>query len=331
MTLFSQCPWVPAEAYLIADPLDTLPPLTQCKGFIAGRRRAVGHVEGQAEVSPALQDRITAAVFGRAVSPREFEKAFSGTTRSGTPALAKVKKISAAKPVDGVFDCTVAMELRVGKHKGRILHQFFRKGAERIGYLKLFDLSEEMPKELGQGVGESVWRNALRWQMAMGIGASRLHAAWVGRYVWATFGYNWGPEDVPVMRSDLIRYLKPRVSRGLYRMEGAALTGRFHADSWHDVSDFVDGKSVSIVGFERHVARLCDRAWNVASLQLMTPEGTLDHVGKRFLMGERDDSGAPGSALRYKRGEPGAESYDAELMLRPGHPTFERAKVRLGL
>lgn len=316
MALFSQCPWVPAEAYMLGDPLDTLPPIGQCKGFVAGRRRAVGHAEGQTDLAaaPLLQDRITAAVFGRAVSPREFEQAFSGVSRAGTPALAKVKKISAARPVDGIADCTVAIELRVGRHKGRILHQFFRRGAERVGYLKLFDLSEEMPKELGQGIGESVWRNALKWQMKMGIGASRLHADWVGRYVWATFGYNWDRDDIPNMREALSEYLEPRVRRGAVMMEGAALTGRFQYDAWHP--------------FERHVTRLCDQAWNIASLQLATPAGALDHVGKRFLMGEREEGEG---ALRYKRGEPGVQSYDAELVLRPGHPTFERAKVRLGL
>mgnify|MGYP001610017377 FL=1 len=321
MALFSQCPWVPAEAYLIADPLDTLPPLHKCQGRIAGRRKAVALAEGQTTVAPALQDRITAAVFGRVVAPREFEHACSGQSRSGVPALAKVKKISASKPVDGVFDCTVTMELRIGKHKGRILHQFFRQGTERAGYLKMFDLSEGMPKELGQGVGESVWRNALQWQMLAGVGSSRLHAEWVGRYVWATFGYNWDFEDVPGKREELSEYLEPRVRRGALMMEGAALTGAFQHDSWPP--------------FKQHITRLCDRAWNVASLQLAAPSQggalDLDHVGKRFLMGEREAVGSDDEELRYKRGEPGVQSYDAMLVPRPGHPTFERAKVRLGL
>lgn len=307
------CSTVPIDAFLYEGSVEDLPRLDRCVG------RAPGHVVGGVRTSVpagASRDALTASVFGRTISAKELEAAFSGTTRDGTPAIAKLTRIwteSRVRANTNRPDFTATFCVKIGAHEGHMTRRFWREEDTITAYHELFDLSEDTPKELGRGVGESITRNSLIWEKQVGVHQVELYASWVGRYVWATFGFDW---DGDRFRRDkiveLVNYIKPRFEE----VRGSTLQREF------DFGRMTRDTATTLAhGVSRH-------PWDLASLH-MAPNhgGDPVHVGKVFLAGIKN----PEDSSRYLPGEGGASEWRGVMTLRDGHASWERARRRLGI
>jgi hypothetical protein len=267
--------------------------------------------------------RLFSAVFGHAVTGADLEVAFSGVSRGGTKAVARLMRVYTSGASDPDYlDVSADFEVRIGSHSGVIIRRFYRekKTGKVIAYHEKFDLDESTPKELGQGVGESITRHAILWYLKNGVSEIRTYAAWVGRYVWATFGFNWADGEVQHDKArELAGYLEDHEDQ-IDPTKGATIRGQFK----------VPGSLTSAI---RTVSQGVSKdAWTLASLHLpaaraSSGDSEMVHVGKTFLIGIKD----PRDPRHYLRGEEGASDWEGILVLKPGHPSFERARVRLKL
>lgn len=308
----SGCKYIPVEAFMVdADPSD-LPPVDVCTAKAMAAPPQLAGFEGSDE--PLKQNRVLSEVFGRPMKKEELEEAFSGVSRNGTPVMARVKSVYQPKnPLKGQSEVTVFCQLKAkGKEIGRMRRGFLRQANGLLfAYHSVVELDKEIRTSLGQGIGESITRNTLRWEKKIGIAAVDLHAAWVGRYVWASYGWQWNADEATQKWRELVEYVDERRDR--YVLRGSSIL--------HGEFDFGD----DFKRFREHAKLLVVRPWDLASLHL-APRGNkpLVHVGKIFLAGIEIGS-------EYAPDEGGAEEWEGRLTLKDGHPTWERAKKKLQL
>jgi SPP1 gp7 family putative phage head morphogenesis protein len=94
-----------------------------------------------------------------------------------------------------------------GRKVGELSRTFYRHpdGSVEVkhGYFKL-----NKPGLQGSGVGEAMLRQSLQAYEEMGVSSVKVSTAWVGRYTWASFGFDWDDEEAESRRSDLVWFLK---------------------------------------------------------------------------------------------------------------------------
>lgn len=174
-----------------------------------------------------------------------------------------------------------------GKAIGDITRTFHRHadGSTEVhhDYFKIGDTSQQ-----GKGVGETMLRQAIQTYETLGYQKITVDTAWVGRYAWATFGYNWGPTKATEVATKL--------------------------------ADYLEGQGVE-PGRAKLIAKgASKRSWDVAALDVdgittqVTSEGEkiTCKLGKAFLLS-------------------GRIGWSGALVLDKKHPTYKRAKERLGL
>jgi hypothetical protein len=149
-------------------------------------------------------------------------------------------------------------------------------------------------KEQGSKSGSTMLRQAIQTYEKIGVNEVTVDAAWVGRYAWATFGYNW--------------------DAGTARERG------------HGLGVYLQSKGVEAARAKTIAEQAAKRAWDVAALDVdgitvnVESEGRrIDcKVGKAFLL----ESGGKGGA---------GQMWSGKIVLDPSHETYKRAKERIGL
>jgi len=308
------CASVPVEAFMAGlDPLD-LPPLTHCN--VPGRgAAAASSLAAKVDVPVGKQQEAFDAVFGWGKVSREwFEQIYSGKNSAGDECRSKLVRVKSdsfkqdPKRTGATAILQVRLKMKIGStgFSGEIGRTFYRY-ADRgvLVHHDIFDLTSDTPRSLGSGVGESITRSAIRAYRKLDLMGITTHAAWVGRYVW--------PSRDKLL-DHFFDYIDERVESSVYELRGSSLLGEFSSRSFREFKMYVQG--------------LTTRAWNFASLHLYNRrDGSMEHVGKKYLAGvplEDDPSD-------YVKGEEGAPEWEGALILKEGHPTFERARTRLKL
>lgn len=319
------CASVPVEAFMAGlDPLD-LPPLPFCNAGGRGLSLPAHGSPESTDIDVTKQQAAFDSVFGRGVVTRAvLEEIYSGRNAAGDLCKSKLVRVDGTvgkqdpRRNGAVAIVRVRMKMKIANTKfgGDIGRTFYRYGDGNIVcHHDIFDLTSNTPKSLGSGVGESVTRNSIRFYRKLGnVAGITTHAAWVGRYVWASFGWNWDAPSRDKLLDHFFDYIDERVESGVYELRGSSLLGEFSSRSFREFKMYVQG--------------LTTRAWNFASLHLHNRrDGSMEHVGKKYLAGvplEDDPSD-------YVKGEEGAPEWEGALILKEGHPTFERARARLKL
>jgi hypothetical protein len=186
-----------------------------------------------------------------------------------------------------------------GNSIGRITRTFIRYPKDRRhpngllevhhDYFKIEDADEQ-----GKKTGESMLRQSIQTYEELGAHKLTVDAAWVGRYTWATFGYNWTENyGRNTIAPRLTRYL---VSKGIDQERAAGLAASVATESWAVAALDVDDRRINV-----------------------TSEGKkMDmKLGKAFLLEYTNTSGDMWSG-----------TIDLEDK---SHPTYQRAKARVGL
>lgn len=311
------CPFVPVEAFLYEGDERDLPSLDHCR-VRATRGMAIASTAPRAArpSSKLSESALLREVFGQSTTRDDLSEAFSARTHDGVHVRAEVVRAWTTGKQSGVLDLGVEFRVLIDgapNVSGVMARNFYRdaKGVLTASH-EVFDLGMKFTKTMGQGIGAAVTKKSLLWEKRVGVSRVDLNASWVGRYVWATFGWNWSADEAAKKREELWRYVKGRRNR-VFTLEGKSFLGSFHVDDMDDFKVVVEG--------------LSRRAWDVASLVMNDGMGGTVHVGKTFLAGILDER-KPGS---YRVTESGAESWEGSLVLRDGHPTWERCKHRLGI
>jgi len=151
----------------------------------------------------------------------------------------------------------------------------------------------EDPKEQGKKGGSTMLRQAIQTYEKIGVHEVTVDTAWVGRYAWATFGYNWDADTAEYRERNLTRYL---ASKGVEAKRAAAIAKGAAPRAWDVAALDVDGITVNIESEGRRID--CK-------------------LGKAFML----DYGGPGSG----------QGWSGKIVLDPKHETYQRAKERIGL
>lgn len=185
------------------------------------------------------------------------------------------------------------------KHQGRdvgtIERSFIRHGD---GTLEVHhDLFKIHDKTLqGQGLGETMLRQSIQSYEKLGVNGITVDTAWVGKYTWASFGYNWDADTAKRKQPKLAAFLK---KHGVAAKRAEDIAARAVKNSWDVAALDVDGIRVKVKAFDPNTNALSG------------PERE-EKIGKAFLLS--DDSGWSGT-----------------IKLDPNDPSYKRAKERLKL
>lgn len=314
------CAQVPIEAFMAGlDPLD-LPPLPYCN---VRKGSAVGTygTPDTTDLDDTKQQAAFNAVFGKGVVTRAvLEEIYSGKNAAGDICKSKLVRVDSSvgkqdprrNGASAIVRVRLKMKIGGTKYTGDVGRTFYRYGDGRIiCHHDIFDLTSNTPKSLGSGIGESVTRSALRFYRKLGnVAGVTTHAAWVGRYVWASFGWNWNADSRAKILDHFFDYIDERDN--VYELRGSSLLGEFESRSFREFKMYIQG--------------LTTRAWNFASLHLYNKRtGAMEHVGKKYLAGVQLED----DPTDYVKGEEGAPEWEGALTLTDGHATYERAKARL--
>jgi hypothetical protein len=156
-------------------------------------------------------------------------------------------------------------------------------------YFKIEDV-----KEQGSKSGSTMLRQAIQTYERIGVNEVTVDAAWVGRYAWATFGYNWSESTARSRGHGLGLYLQ---SKGVEASRAKAIGEQAAKRAWDVAALDVDGITVKVMS--EGVPIQCK-------------------VGKAFLL---EYGGKGGSG----------EMWSGKIVLDPNHETYKRAKERIGL
>lgn len=353
------CKYVPIEGFLLDDPSD-LPPLDHCptlsrtvaKAGRAGPRpgRAGPKTDDESLFqSDSLRSekqammayrKISGDLFDRVIPLEEFEALYSAKVATGSQ-RATVSQVR-------VFSNGFAIEMLLRMHDGKFgeISRIFTKtvrGVHRVEHsLYMLDGTSAGPNDRSnRGLGAVVTKKSLLWYLDNGLHEVTTTAAWVGRYVWASFGFDWSDDDE---RSNRLEWLPRYIIKRPYPFTGDkdhAWVGRYDTDKPKG------GEFDS--GFEerqlKHEVRSLKHSWNLSSLWLKytEPKGppaaalsennvassTLAengymHVGKNYLMGVGE-----GYVKVDGEREMGEQPWEGVIRLEDGEPSFERARQRL--
>lgn len=154
----------------------------------------------------------------------------------------------------------------------------------------------DVPKKHGQGAGEAMLRQSIRAYEPMGVNKITVDAAWVGKYTWASFGYNWGEQKAPLMEGRLSSFLH---RNGVSAADAARISKEIAGESWKVASLDIPGMKIKVPPIK--VGGKIIR------------EASEESAGKAFLLS-------------------GDWTWSGELRLDDqNHPTYKRAKERLKL
>lgn len=322
-------------AHLLADEENVS---AQRRGLRAGHTmgsrsgRRAGRSAGSKPLIPPepFKDPNTTALvrdlFGHEVLLSDFELAFSALL-GGDFYRAKVHAtkdgIQGGRDREGLYLRLWGKILRNDHQVGRFKRTFARprNHSGQLGPIVAQHDLIELDDDLPSGIGTAMARNTLIWERGLGVREVRLHAEWVGRYIWAKFGWNWADmQEFQTKTQELKMFLRPRLFPG---------TTCFSAAETKKTCAMFDGAQEGAHGIAKIVA---PRAWNVATLKIYDAEdrvqtetcdaqesdakGVVLHAcptGKAFLLSSR------------------TTGWDGRLILRDGDPGWERCKRVLAL
>jgi hypothetical protein len=341
------CELVPVEGFFFSDDLLDVPVMENCDssiasedraGLAAGRHRPKrkGRVAGNfsddemlyriavaatARVEPKNLSAYTKRIFGREVSAKEFEGVFSGSVALAAQ-KAKLSAVLMSEPKYGVpATLKLMFNLDTGTaNLGKMIRVYYKdpSGAPQA-YHSIYEIDGKTDLKSGKGLGALITKNTLLFYKSLGIQSIDTHAEWVGRYVWASFGFQWNLDEADRKADELSHYLEPRVRRGQFSLRGHAGSFQFdlqdRARPWSAFQELLDARAIT------------SQSWKTAALFLENPSGDLEHVGKPFLAGVH----VPGDFKKFVPGHEGAEGWTGTLVLSERHPTWNVAKARLGL
>jgi GNAT superfamily N-acetyltransferase len=196
-------------------------------------------------------DRMSEAIFGRVLKPEELE----GSVEVPEGMTVRLRHVMALDR--GGADADLGMNVHVSVHDaqgrevgelGRTFRRDPETGEPRM-YLDLIKLDDD---QQGTGAGKMMTRSMLEWARDRGAKQVDLSAEWVGKYYWASCGWNWDEETAGRMASGLEDYL---VGAGVARA-AASDTARRVGRRASDVAaltlgdrkigkEFLSGKNVS--------------------------------------------------------------------------------------
>lgn len=335
------CPTIPVEAWMLGPGEWELPPLRTCAtpGMASGSATphtglafgtdyngiTVGYGGNRERITVRRRDQMEGYLREStrgALGLDAVEKMHSGTNAAGVPVVSRAEWVQVEKPRpgDGPGHAMVNMSVKFGKQKGALVRMYgwHRPDDKQFtAYHDLFELGSDTPANMGTGVGESLTRNTIRALMTLGCPRIYTVTAWAGRYVWASFGWSWYTvETATEVLEYLIEYLEDDRRAGRYALRGRSLLGEF---------DFASLREAKLAWRKQQLTAL---SWNVASLHLHDRQlGKEIHVGRILLAGITNKNDPD----NYVAGEEGGPGWKGHLILRPGHPTYERARARLKL
>lgn len=345
------CELVPVEGFFFSDDVADLPPLQSCEpvaygqpGYALGkadkRRRALRSSPGRVaggfsdegmlhQITVAASERVgeeqmviaAKHIFGRKVLRSEFERTFSAEIPDAFQ-KARLTSMMVSAPKRGVPETLkLLFTLNTGAPEAGKMNRVYYRDPAGIpqAYHGVYEIDGRTNVKTGRGLGAAVTKQTLEFYKSLGVGSIDTHAEWVGRYVWAAFGFQWSSWEADNKAEELARYLKDRVRRGQYQLVGRAGNFQFdltsHLNPWKKFEELLEARAIT------------NEAWKTAGLFLQNPAGELEHVGKPFLAGVP----SPEDKTRYLPGQEGAESWTGTLVLNERHPTWNVAKRRLGL
>lgn len=307
------CKVAPIEAFFV-EPED-LPPLPTCRlrprsGLVAGgfdvheRARPVGQREFEQELSRVLG--------GDEVSLEELADVYSVKVDGGFQRARPTRLLTAKNAAAVVFDVDTG-----ARDTGIISVRFFRHKHRAHVYVDLYDISSETDSQVAKGLGAAAMRKAIPWYRASHIDSVLLFAAWVGRYVWASFGFTWDDREADKKAEELAAYLDKHkqalMPAGWFESTTKRVDFRGDVAHWQDLIEVAaDGE-------------FTQESWRAASLHLLDRAGNEAHVGKGFLMGTHL------GGRRFAEDDPGASAWNGELDLDPKSTSYQRAARRLKL
>jgi hypothetical protein len=197
------------------------------KKYVKGRPKAV---EVFGDVAKHAQQ-----IFGEHAPTLETLESTWGCEHTGH--TVQVQKVSSSH-----WGATVEIQyegaiMREGREVGSIIRTFKKHPTGRFevhhDYFKL-----DVAGEQGKGLGESMMRQAIQTYDKIGVHDVTVDAAWIGRYTWASFGYNWDAEEASNREFGLWNYLK---DKGIERDRAARIAKQVAHRAWDVAGLDVDG------------------------------------------------------------------------------------------
>lgn len=142
-------------------------------------------------------DALLPRIFGKSVpSPNALAKVYSTPDYEVGWSTATVygDKLTLSGHLRDASGAAVArIERSFSRVRGRLLvdHDFLRFAD---------------PKKQGGGAGAEMARQAIRAYLQLGVSSVEVHAAWIGRYTWSSFGYEWRVADGLIMQPLMERF-----------------------------------------------------------------------------------------------------------------------------
>jgi len=251
-------------------------------GYDEAHARTVGAAFSSALSDPAAASRN---VFGGKVPSLASLEA----TWSGSGVRAKLTSVLVENDYIGVSG--YLHDAATGARIGRVSRSFRRHpdGSLEVHHgLYKFNAEEHM----GKGGGATMLKQAIQTYQRIGVKEITVDTAWIGRYAWATFGYDWdSPGRAAVKAEDFREFL---IRHGVAPARASAIADRAAKHPWLIAGADVDGIEVDVE---------VDNGFRVTTQRLK--------LGKAFLL-----SGG---------------MWSGKLDLDPSSESYQRAKERLGL
>jgi SPP1 gp7 family putative phage head morphogenesis protein len=184
--------------------------------------------------------------------------------------------------------------LHEGKEVGNVTRTFKRHAnGEFEVHHDFFKI--EGTGQLGKGTGEAMLRQSIKCYEQLGVNKITVDAAWVGRYTWASFGYNWDWYGAKTIEGNLTKYL---TWKGIAPQRAADIAKKVSPVAWQVAGLDVDGITTTFKSEDKTITA---------------------KVGKSFL-------------LEYDSAHGAGHMWSGTLQIDDKtHPTYLRAKERLGL
>lgn len=152
-------------------------------------------------------DRMTESLFGRVLTVEELEK--SVQVPEGMSATLRHVMAQDRSGIDTELGMNVHMTIRdsEGREIGDLGRTFRRDPdtGETLMYLDLIKLDDD---QQGTGAGKMMTRSMLEWARDNGVARVDLSAEWVGKYYWASCGWNWDDKTADRVAGEFEEYLK---------------------------------------------------------------------------------------------------------------------------
>lgn len=178
-------------------------------------------------------------VFGR----DEFPTIGALEATWGDPETGQKIKISSARLTSNEARFSGAILNQQGEKIGRITRTFIRQSNGKLEvHHDLFVISEK--KNAGGGGGAAMLRGAIASYEKLGVHFISVDAHWIGRYAWATFGYDWsyrGQKEEHASRFET--FLR---QQGIESVRARAVAAAAAEHPWLLAGADVDGRKVKV-------------------------------------------------------------------------------------